>query len=205
MIDGLMKSTIDPLWEAMATPLVKAKLTPNQVTFIGLLLVIAVSLAYLWHGSPVAYGLTLILAFVFDALDGAVARRRGLSTKAGGYFDAMVDRYQELVVLATLAHMHDAWPLALACFSGSVITSYAKARTAIEIPVSNTDWPDFFERMERVIYLCAMLLIAGALGNWAVIWGLGGFALLSHFTALQRAHRATQMLRAQDAEDSAET
>lgn len=199
MIDGLMKSTIDPLWEAMATPLVKARLTPNQVTFIGLVLILLVSLAYLWHQSPALYGVTLIVAFVFDALDGAVARRRNMSTKAGGYFDAMVDRYQELAVLATLAYMFDAWPLALACFSGSVITSYAKARTAIEMPVSNTDWPDFFERLERIIYLCAMLLIAGVLGDAAVTWGLAGFAILTHVTALQRARRATQLLKAQDA------
>lgn len=199
MIDGLMKSTIDPLWEAMATPLVKARLTPNQVTLIGLVLILLVSLAYLWHQSPALYSATLIVAFVFDALDGAVARRRNMSTKAGGYFDAMVDRYQELAVLATLAYLHDAWPLALACFSGSIITSYAKARTAIEMPVSNTDWPDFFERMERVIYLCAMLLIAGVLGDTAILWGLAGFAILAHVTALQRARRATQMLRAQDA------
>ena len=201
MIDGLMKSTIDPLWEAMASPLVKARLTPNQVTFIGLVLIVLVSLAYLWHRSEALYGVTLALAFVFDALDGAVARRRNMSTKAGGYFDAMVDRYQELAVLATLAFVHDLWPLALACFSGSVITSYAKARTAIEMPVSNTDWPDFFERMERVIYLCVMLLIAGALGPKVIVWGLAGFAALAHFTALQRARRATEMLRAQDAED----
>ncbi|CUH51261.1 CDP-alcohol phosphatidyltransferase family protein [Shimia marina] len=201
MIDGLMKSTIDPLWEAMATPLVKARLTPNQVTFIGLVLIILVSLAYLWHQSAALYGLTLALAFVFDALDGAVARRRNMSTKAGGYFDAMVDRYQELVVLATLAHLHDVWPLALACFSGSVITSYAKARTAIEMPISNTDWPDVFERMERIIYLCVLMLAAGLLGTGLIAWGLALFAVLTHATALQRARRATQMLRAQDAAD----
>lgn len=198
MIDGLMKTKIDPLWEAMATPLVKARLSPNQVTFLGLVLVCMASLAYLWHGNPAVFGVTLALAFVFDALDGAVARRRGMSTKAGGYFDAMVDRYQELIVLAALAHVHDAWPLALACFSGSVLISYAKARTAIEMPISNADWPDLFERMERVIYLCVMLLIAGVVGTWLVPWGLAGFALLSHITALQRARRASQMLQSID-------
>lgn len=198
MIDGLIKDKIDPLWEAMSTPLVKAKLTPNQVTFAGLVLVLLVSLAYLWHGSTVVYGLTLALAFAFDALDGAVARRRGMSTKAGGYFDAMVDRYQELAVLATLAYVHDLWPLALACFSGSVITSYAKARTAIETPISNEHWPDFFERMERVIYICVMLVLAGVLGAWVVTAGLAGFAILSHVTALQRARRATSILRELD-------
>ena len=198
MIDGLLKNKIDPLWEAMSTPLVKAGLTPNQVTAAGLGLIILVSLAFLWHGSPALYGLTLALAFAFDALDGAVARRTGLSSRSGGYFDAMVDRYQELIVLATIAYAFDLWALALAAFSGSVITSYAKARTAIEMPVSNTDWPDFFERMERVIYLVAMLLLASLLGDWFVAAGLAGFALLSHVTALQRSHRAWRMLKAAD-------
>ncbi|PSL18731.1 CDP-alcohol phosphatidyltransferase family protein [Shimia abyssi] len=198
MIDGLLKAKIDPIWESMSTPLVKAGFTPNQVTFTGLVLILLMSGAYMLHGSAVLYGATLAVAFAFDALDGAVARRREMRSKAGGYFDAMVDRYQELAVLATVAYMHDLWPLALACFSGSVITSYAKARTAIEMEISNEDWPDFFERLERVIYLCAMLIGAGFLGNWLITVGMAGFAILSHFTALQRMRRATQMLRQVD-------
>lgn len=198
MIDGLIKSKIDPLWEAMATPLVKAGWTPNQVTFAGLMLIVVASLAYLWHGSELVYGLTLAVSFAFDALDGAVARRRNLRSLSGGYFDAVVDRYQELVVLAALAYVHNAWLLALAVFSGSVLTSYAKARTAIETPISNENWPDFFERLERVIFICVMLVLAGLLSGYTetvVIIGLGIMALLSHFTALQRARRAWNMLR----------
>ncbi|TCL01534.1 CDP-diacylglycerol--glycerol-3-phosphate 3-phosphatidyltransferase/archaetidylinositol phosphate synthase [Shimia isoporae] len=200
MIDGLLKDKIDPIWEALSTPLVKAGLTPNQVTATGLVLIVVVSLGYLWHGSPAVYGLTLVVAFAFDALDGAVARRTGQSSKSGGYFDAIVDRYQELAVLVVLALAHNLWPLALACFSGSVLTSYAKARTAIEMPVSNTDWPDFFERMERVIYLCAMLLLAGLLGDWVITVGMAGFAALAHATALQRARRAYDILKKADAQ-----
>lgn len=200
MIDGLIKSKIDPIWEAMSTPLVRAGMTPNQVTFAGLVLILLMSGAYILHGSALIYGVTLAFAFAFDALDGAVARRRDMRSMAGGYFDAMVDRYQELAVLATIAYMHDQWPLALACFSGSVITSYAKARTAIEIEISNENWPDFFERLERVIYLCAMLIIASVLGEWVIVAGLAGFAILSHLTALQRTRRATGMLRATDQE-----
>lgn len=203
MIDGLIKSKIDPLWEAMATPLVRARMTPNQVTFTGLILVIAVSGLYLWHGQPLMYGLTLALSFVFDALDGAVARRRNMRSRRGGYFDAMVDRYQELIVLGTLGYMHDAWPLALLALTGSVFTSYAKARTAIETPISNDDWPDFFERMERVIFLCVMLVLAGLFASYGeriVTIGLAIFAALAHLTALQRARRAAQMLATLDRE-----
>lgn len=201
MIDGLIKTRIDPIWEAMSTPLVKAGLTPNQVTFAGLVLICIASLAYLWHGSPLWFGLSLAVAFAFDALDGAVARRRDMRSMAGGYFDAMVDRYQELIVLAALAYMHDLWALALFAFSGGVLISYAKARTAIEIPVNNDTWPDLFERMERIVFLCVMLVLAGALSSWSEMiigWGLAIYGALSHLTALQRARRATAMLREAD-------
>ena len=201
MIDGLIKSKIDPIWESMSTPLVRAGWTPNQVTFAGLVLILVTSLAYIWHGSPLIYGLMLSVAFAFDALDGAVARRRDMRSLSGGYFDAVVDRYQELAVLATLAYMHDAWFLALLAFSGSALTSYAKARTAIEMPISNEDWPDFFERLERVIFLCTVLIVAGFFDEWrdgVILGGLAIFALLSHGTALQRARRAWNMLKAED-------
>ncbi|WP_204112470.1 CDP-alcohol phosphatidyltransferase family protein [Shimia biformata] len=201
MIDGLIKTRIDPLWEAMATPLVKAGLTPNQVTFAGLVLICLSSLAYLWHLSPLWFGLTLALSFVFDALDGAVARRRNMPSKAGGYFDAMVDRYQELVVLMALGYVHHLWPLAFLAFAGSVLISYAKARTAIEIAVNNDTWPDLFERMERIIFLCVMLIAAGLISDWRdqiIFWGLVIYSVLAHLTALQRARRATAMLRQAD-------
>jgi uncharacterized membrane protein YgcG len=126
MIDGLFKRHIDPLWESLSTPLVRARMTPNQVTATGLVLICLASLAYLWHGNAALFGGTLAVSFAFDALDGAVARRRDMCTRSGGYFDAMVDRYQELVVLAAIATVHDLWALALFAFSGGVLTSYAR-------------------------------------------------------------------------------
>lgn len=204
MIDGLFKRHIDPLWESMATPLVRMGLTPNQVTATGLVLVCATSALYLWHGNPAIFGLTLAFAFAFDALDGAVARRRSMCTKSGGYFDAMVDRYQELAVLAALAAVNDLWALALLAFSGGVLTSYAKARTAIEIPIRNEAWPDLFERLERIIFLCAMLLaasglsLAGIAPAATIAVGLVIYALLAHLTSVQRMRRAVALLRAAD-------
>ncbi|MDF0600037.1 CDP-alcohol phosphatidyltransferase family protein [Psychromarinibacter sp. C21-152] len=199
MIDGLMKDVIDPVWEAMARPLVRARLTPNQVTALGLALIVLVSTLYLWHGSHWVYGLTLAVAFVFDALDGAVARQRGMSSRLGGYFDAMVDRYQELIVLAAIAWVTGLWALALLAFSGAMLTSYAKARAAIETPVSNTDWPDLFERLERIVYLCVLLVLAGLVPwAWLLPAGLAVYAALCHLTALQRARRAARILRAAD-------
>jgi archaetidylinositol phosphate synthase len=209
MIDGLIKHVLDPIWEAAATPLVKARVTPNQVTLAGLGLITLASLAYLWHQNPIWYGLTLALAFAFDALDGAVARRRGLQSRAGGYLDAMIDRYQELIVLAAIAWQHEVWGLALAVFSGSVLTSYAKARTALEVEISNDGWPDLMERLERIIFLCCLLVFVGVL-SWIdlpervpMILGLLILAGLTHATALQRFWRAYRMLAERDAQDRA--
>ena len=203
MIDGLMKTYIDPLWEAMAQPLVRAGLSPNQVTGIGCALIVLVSGGYILHQNALIFGLTLAVAFAFDALDGAVARQRGMQSKLGGYFDAMVDRYQEMIVLGAIAWVTGLWALAFLAFSGAILTSYAKARTAIEIPISNEAWPDFFERLERIIFTCVLLVLVGVFAaEWLMAAGLTIYAALCHFTALQRAARAARMLRAVDLENA---
>lgn len=204
MIDGLLSKHIDPLWERASTPLVRMGVTPNQVTLAGLALIALVSAAYLLHRSELIFGLTLIVAFAFDALDGAVARRRDMRSKVGGYLDAMVDRYQELVVLSAIAWINDLWPAAMLAFAGGVLTSYAKARVALEIPASNDGWPDFFERFERIIFTCALLIVDGVAGligagsPMILLVGLSIYALLANITALQRMNRAFAILRAYD-------
>ena len=200
MIDGLLKDYIDPLWERLARPAGARGIDAQSGHRDG---------AWADRASPRgptcgtdrhwSIGLTLAVAFAFDALDGAVARQTGLSSRTGGYFDAMVDRYQELIVLIAIAHMTGHWALALLAFSGAMLTSYAKARTAIEIPVSNTAWPDVFERLERIIYLCAMLILAGiTVTDWVMTGGLAVYALLCHATALQRIRRAVGLLKQAD-------
>jgi archaetidylinositol phosphate synthase len=199
MIDGWFKRHIDPLWEAAARPLVTAGLSANQVTLIGLTLVAANSAAFLWHRSTLLFGLGLAISFAADALDGAVARLRGQSSMFGGYLDAMTDRYQELVVLLAIAAVSGQWLASFLVLSGSFITSYAKARTAVERPIDNVSWPDMFERLERIIYLCAMLIFDGVA---QIIWdtglvltiGLWLLAGLTHATAIQRMVRASALL-----------
>jgi phosphatidylglycerophosphate synthase len=201
MIDGWFKRHIDPLWETAARPLVAVGLSANQVTLIGLGLVAANSLAFLWHRSTLWFGLGLAVSFAADALDGAVARLRGQSSMFGGYLDAMTDRYQELVVLLAIAVVSDQWLASFLVLSGAFITSYAKARTAIERPIDNVAWPDMFERLERIIYLCAMLVLDGLAQSifgtrLVLVAGLWLLAILTHATAIQRMVRAAALLRA---------
>lgn len=200
MIDGLFKRHIDPLWEGLARPLARY-CTANQVTLLGLVAVVAVSAAFLFHGSTLWFGIGLIIAFSADSLDGAVARLRGEASRFGGYLDAIIDRYQEMAVLAALAFKTGYWPAAFFVLAGSFLTSYAKARTAVEVPISNSDWPDFFERQERIMFICALLILDGVLTQWfnlhfnLILWGLWIMAALCHATAIQRFFRARTILR----------
>lgn len=195
MIDGLFKKYIDPLWELPARPLAR-HMTANQVTLMGLALIGLVSLGYVWHRAPFWYALTLAIAFSADSLDGAVARLRRESSAFGGYLDAVVDRYQELIAIAALASVHQCWAAAYFAFSGAVLTSYMKARAAVERPIDNVAWPDLFERQERIFFICIALVCQSLFGARvdvipAALWLL---ALLTHATALQRFRRARRLL-----------
>lgn len=200
MLDGRYGDRLNRVWEFLARGLARAGVSPNTVTLAGLALVLAGAAAYPVHRNSLAFAVWLALAFSFDGLDGAVARLTGRSSKFGGYLDAVIDRYQELAVLASLAWVHDAWPAALLVVSGGFLTSYNKARAAMEIEISNTDWPDLLERMERVIFIIALLVldrfvqVVPGTGVEVIPAGLVVLGVLAHATALQRFMRARRKI-----------
>ncbi|HTO39778.1 MAG TPA: CDP-alcohol phosphatidyltransferase family protein [Rhizomicrobium sp.] len=201
MLDGTNKAISDRLWDALAAPLARAGLTPNQITWAGLVLVLLNCALFYVYRSTFWFGIGLAIAFTFDGLDGAVARMRGLSSKYGGYLDAVVDRYQEIAVYLTLALVTGWWFLAFLAITGSLMTSYNKARTAVEISIDNNAWPDLLERLERVFILCAALIFDSFIAlpaNWNVsLLSLAMLAIgvLSHLTALQRFIRAAKLIQ----------
>ena len=195
MIDGLIKRHIDPWWETLARPLVRLGLTANAITLTGLVLVALNAAAFLWHQSLPVFGALILVSFAADSLDGAVARLRNSSSHFGSYLDAMVDRYQELVTLMALAFVTGQWAAITLGLAGGFITSYAKARTAIEIRISNNDWPDLMERQERTFYLSGLLILSPWLGETWFSAGIWLYAGLTHFSALQRMNRARRLLK----------
>jgi phosphatidylglycerophosphate synthase len=200
VLDGLGKPVLDRIWGCLAAPLARLGLSPNEVTLIGFALVLANCLLYLLLRDNFVFGLGLSLSFVFDALDGAVARIQGTSSKFGGYLDAVVDRYQEIVVYFVLGWANGWWIASYLAVTGSLLVSYTKARTAVEIPIENTAWPDLMERLERVIVLCAGLLLdrfirlPDLLGGDLAHFTLIALAVLTHATVAQRFLRARRLL-----------
>jgi archaetidylinositol phosphate synthase len=174
--------------------------TPNQITCIGLLLVFANCAFYLFYRDAFCLGVGLSLSFAFDALDGTIARLKGMQSKFGGYLDAVVDRCQEIAAFLVIAWVNDYWSLIFFVTTGSLLTSYNKARTAIEIPVDNKSWPDLLERPARMWLLNGALILDDAIPIPAFLGGrllhlmLIVLAVLTYFTAIQRFFRARQLL-----------
>jgi Phosphatidylglycerophosphate synthase len=96
-------------------------LTPNQVTCISIALGVAsaASFATGTRAGAVAGALLIYFAFVFDCVDGQLARYARKFGVLGAWLDATFDRFKEYVVFAglaigaTVAGQGDVWTLAL--------------------------------------------------------------------------------------------
>jgi phosphatidylglycerophosphate synthase len=89
MLDARLRRLIDPPLERLAAPLAARGLSANAATLAGF----ACGLAAMAAIAAQAYllGLALLLVNrVFDGLDGAIARQRGLSD-LGGFLDILLD------------------------------------------------------------------------------------------------------------------
>jgi len=201
MLDGRHKAALDRQWEGLAGLLLKSGVKPNQITWTGLVLVLGNCAIYPLHGDNLALGLGLAVSFAFDALDGAVARLTGRTSRYGAYLDAVIDRYQEVAVYLTIALVTGYWLVSFLAITGSMLVSYNKARTALEVPIDNNEWPDLMERFERIVMLCLALV----LDDLAALYGLSApgallyfvlwvIAVLAHVTAVQRFFRARRII-----------
>ena len=84
--------------------------------------------------------------------------------------------------------------------TGTMLVSYNKAATAIQIPIDNKGWPDLMERPRRTWIFCAALIldnaipVPDALGGRFIVFVLYYLAAITHFTAFQRIVRARRIL-----------
>ncbi|HSB18247.1 MAG TPA: CDP-alcohol phosphatidyltransferase family protein [Bryobacteraceae bacterium] len=166
----------------MVRGLALARIHPNVLTFIGLL-INGVAGVLLASGRFVAAGLVIIIAGIFDMVDGRVARETNQVTAFGGFFDSVLDRYSDLVLLMGMLVYYASIErffyvvLTAVVMTGSVMVSYTRARAENAIPRCKVG---FMERPERIV-----LLIIGALFNRMaqVLWVI---AVLSNLTVIHR-------------------
>jgi CDP-diacylglycerol--glycerol-3-phosphate 3-phosphatidyltransferase len=168
--------------EAIVRAFAASRINPNFLTFIGM--AINAVAAYLFAQDYFRWaGATIILAGIFDLTDGRVARFTGRVTPFGGFFDSVMDRYSDLILLIGLlvyygrVNRFGYVTLVAVAMIGSVMVSYTRARAENMIPSCKVG---FLERPERVV-----LLIIGALSDRmeAVLWVI---AVMSNFTVIHR-------------------
>ena len=151
--------------DAIVRWLAHGHINPNILTVIGVALNVGCGLLF-GMGLFFYAGVALVVANLFDMLDGQVARLSGRVTRFGGFLDSSLDRLSDMVVFVGLmvfyardTQFHSTLNvfLAGAGLMGSVMVSYASARAESLIPKCDVG---FLRRPERVV-----LFIIGALST----------------------------------------
>jgi CDP-diacylglycerol--glycerol-3-phosphate 3-phosphatidyltransferase len=150
---------------AMVQGLARRRINPNLLTVIGVSINVLSGLLF-GLGRFFAAGVVLIVANLFDMLDGSVARKTGQVTRFGGFLDSTFDRISDMAAFVGLmvfyardTEFHSTLNVLLAGLAmvGSVLVSYASARAESLIPKCDVG---FLRRPERVV-----LLIIGGLST----------------------------------------
>jgi CDP-diacylglycerol---glycerol-3-phosphate 3-phosphatidyltransferase len=175
---GVFKGVLDPIGAFLNG----LGLYPNTITILGLIgnTIGAICLAL---GQMTIGGLLILLMGPVDALDGTMARLRGMASEFGAFVDSVTDRYSELVIFGGLIYYYvdQGDPLAtllvFTAAAGSVLVSYVRARASslgVDTKVG------LLTRMERYLVLVPALVFGRPL------WGLWIIAILANITAIQR-------------------
>ena len=174
----------------LAAWLLRVGVTPDMVTVAGTIGAVVGALAFFPRGSFFIGTAIVFLSVLTDALDGAMARLRGLSGKWGAFLDSTMDRIADAAIFSALALWYagdgDSTVLlsvTLFCLVSGVVISYAKARAE---GLGMTCNVGIAERLERLIAVLFGTLLAGVgleQGLAVMLWVL---AVASAVTVGQR-------------------
>jgi CDP-diacylglycerol---glycerol-3-phosphate 3-phosphatidyltransferase len=156
----------------------KSQLKPAHITAVSLLGHIPVAVA-LVYSLPVLAAILLAGFSLLDALDGALARVQGTSSRQGMFFDAVSDRVKEVITYSALAvylyNQTDAsltWQI-VAVAGTSLLVSYTKAKG--EMAVSGTILANDSQRLNKLFgigiasyEMRVVAIVIGLLFGWIV-------------------------------------
>ena len=189
-------------WTKVFTPVVNLLLrlgvSPDVVTLIGTLGVVAGAVIFFPQGELLV-GVLVITAFVFsDIVDGALARASGRVSPFGAFLDSTLDRIGDAAVFGGLA-MYYVGPgdndwlagLAIYCLTMGSVTSYARARAESLDMHAQVGIAERATRLVSILVITGLADLARVLGApeevlWAIPITLGLLALASTITVVQR-------------------
>jgi archaetidylinositol phosphate synthase len=178
-------------------------MTPNAVS------VVAFAMAILGGGlfaaaprreMPLLYlagAVAVALNGWLDVVDGELARDLGTGGPAGDLLDHVLDRYADIVVVVGLAAGIERYGLGLAAVTGVLMTSYLGTQAqAVGLDRVYGGLVGRADRLALVIVVgAAAAFVTRSFGPLGLVgWLLVFFAVVGHFTALQRFYYAYRAL-----------
>src|ERR671918_2046103 len=157
---------------------------PNTLTLIGVLINVAAAWA-LGRDHFLLAGVIMIVANIFDFIDGKVAHLTNTVSRFGAFWDSTLDRFSDIALFLGLIYLYadlrrtDYVMVAALAMMFSIMTSYARARAESLIDKCKVG---FMERPERIV-----LFMIGAFTDrmGAVLWVI---LILAIVTVANRIH-----------------
>ena len=173
---------------------VRLDVHPNLLTLTGVIINAGAGWA-LGTGRFGTAGLVMVIANIFDFIDGKVAERTARSSLFGGFWDSVMDRFSDILLFIGLIYLYAALDrtdyvlITALALMFSVMTSYTRARAESLIEKCKVG---FMERPERIV-----LFMIGAFTNrmGAVMWVI---LVLSVVTVVDRIYYTWHELRTAD-------
>jgi CDP-diacylglycerol--glycerol-3-phosphate 3-phosphatidyltransferase len=193
LVTKSLERTFFGLTDPVVGWLLRLGVRPNSLTTLGALLVVASAVAY-GAGWIRSGGALLLFSGVVDTFDGQVARRGGLVSKFGAFYDSTLDRVGDgatfigiaayLLRTPSIPFQTEMVILAMVAVLSSLLVSYARARAeglGLDCKVG------LVQRAERLIGIGVPTLLVGAGPNGIVLQAIIVIlAVLSTVTVVQR-------------------
>src|SRR5205823_5750119 len=157
---------------------VRLRIHPNTLTLIGVLINVAAAWA-LGFGRFMLAFVIMLVANIFDFIDGKVAHLLQLQSEFGAFWDSTLDRFSDLALLTGLIFLYsrlgrsDYVLVAALTLIFSIMTSYARARAESLVEKCKVG---FMERPERIV----LFMIGAATNRMAgVLWVILALSVLT--------------------------
>jgi CDP-L-myo-inositol myo-inositolphosphotransferase len=198
LIEKLKKNTDGPISMILNRPisikiselLLKTNITPNQISLISFIVALFSAL-FFYVGDYVFLvigGILVHLSSIIDGCDGEVARLKLIESKYGGWFDAVLDRYADAIIIFGMVHGHwilhndiTIWTIGFMALMGSFLNSYTADKYEVIYKKRIKEINGM--RMGRDSRL--FLIFIGALSNQILIT-LVILAIISNFESIRR-------------------
>ncbi len=201
MVLDSYRAKVDGTLTSISRPFIKVN--PNLISVLSLVLAALTGLFFFLNNIFMIISfVTLLLSAVFDAIDGKVARIRGMASKKGDLIDHVFDRYSDVFIILGFAFSVYAqvW-VGMLAIVGIMLTSYLGVQSqALGL---KRNYSGVLGRADRLVLMLVFILIQYFVRSSFMFHGilitpiqilLIVFAIAGNLTALQRFYASYRAL-----------